>query len=58
MNKLSIYPEMVLLGTSTYTATPARMEPIQNGRRAIKNAEALRKAQVKQDRKAAKRFGK
>ena len=56
MNKLAIYAAMALLGNSTYTATPPRMEKIQNGRRAFKDAEALRKAQEKRDRKAAKRF--
>lgn len=58
MNKLEIYAAMALLGNSAFTATPPRMEPIQNGRRAFKNAEALRKAQEKRDRKAAKRLGK
>jgi len=58
MNKLAIYAAMALLSSSTFTATPSRMEPIQNGRRAFKNAEALRKAQEKRDRKNAKRLGK
>ena len=56
MNKLAIYAAMALLGNSAFTATPPRMEPVQNGRRAIKKAEALRKAQDKRDRKAAKRI--
>jgi len=58
MNKLAIYAAMALLGNSAFTATPPRMEPVQNGRMAFKNAEVLRKAQEKRDRKAAKRLGK
>ena len=56
MNKLEIYAAMALLGNSAFTATPPRMEPVQNGRRAFKNAEVLRKAQEKRNRKAAKRL--
>ena len=58
MNKLEIYAAMALLGNSAFTATPPRMEPVQNGRRAFKNAEVLRKAQEKRNRKNAKRLGK
>ena len=58
MNKLAIYAAMALLGNSAFTATPPRMEPVQNGRRAFKNAEVLRKAQEKRNRKNAKRLGK
>jgi len=58
MNKLAIYAAMALLGNSAFTATPPRMEPVQNGRRAFKNAEVLRKAQEKRERKNAKRLGK
>jgi len=56
MNKLAIYAAMALLGNSAFTATPPSMEPIQMGAEAFKNAEALRKAQDKRDRKAAKRL--
>ena len=44
------------LGANTITATMPHVEPAQKGRRAIKNAEAIRKAQDKRDRKAAKRL--
>jgi hypothetical protein len=61
MKGLTTYAMLAALGSlgpSAFTATPPRMEPVQNGRRAFKNAEVLRKAQEKRDRKAAKRLGK
>ena len=42
----------------TYTATMPFLEPINNGRRAEKDAEAERKASEKRRRRAEKRIGK
>ncbi len=59
MKGLTTYAMLAALGSlgpSAFTATTPHLEPVQDGRRAIKNAIALRKAQEKRNRKNAKRL--